>query len=130
MRFLNAMSSVSVDDLDAAKKFYGETLGLGVSVNEMSILNIALPGGGTMIAYPKSDHQPATFTVLNLIVGDISAAVDELNAAGVTMERYDSPEMQADAKGIVRNEYGPPITWFKDPAGNIVSLIEDRATAD
>jgi catechol 2,3-dioxygenase-like lactoylglutathione lyase family enzyme len=124
------MSGFSVNDLDAAQQFYGSTLGLDVSKNEMGILDIKLPGGSKVICYPKDDHQPATNTVLNLIVGDLDAAVDELNAAGVQMERYDSPEMQADAKGIVRNEYGPPIAWFKDPAGNIVSFIEATADTD
>src|SRR4051812_45068272 len=101
MRFLDAMSGFSVDDLDAAQRFYGSTLGLDVKLNEMELLNITLPGGGKVIAYPKPDHQPATFTVLNLIVADISAAVDEMNAAGVEMERYDSEQMRSDAKGIV-----------------------------
>ena len=124
MRFVDAMSGFSVADLDQAKEFYGGTLGLDVSTNEMGILDVKLPGGGHGIIYPKPDHQPATYTVLNLMVEDIDASVDELIAAGVTMEHYDQPEMTTNERGIVRNEYGPPIAWFKDPAGNIISVIQ------
>ena len=124
MRFVDAMSGFSVGDLDKAKEFYGGTLGLDVSTNEMGILDVKLPGGGHGIIYPKPDHQPATYTVLNLMVEDIDASVDELIAAGVTMEHYDQPEMTTNERGIVRNEYGPPIAWFKDPAGNIISVIQ------
>lgn len=124
MRFVDAMSGFSVGDLDKAKEFYGGTLGLDVSTNEMGILDVKLPGGGHGIIYPKPDHQPATYTALNLMVEDIDASVDELIAAGVTMEHYDQPEMTTNERGIVRNEYGPPIAWFKDPAGNIISVIQ------
>jgi catechol 2,3-dioxygenase-like lactoylglutathione lyase family enzyme len=124
MNYVDSMSGFSVDDLDRAKQFYGATLGLDVHTNEMSILELKLPGGGKGIIYPKPDHQAATYTVLNLIVSNIEAAVDELTAGGVTFEQYDREQMRTDAKGIVRNEYGPAIAWFKDPAGNIVSLIE------
>jgi len=124
MRFVDAISGFSVADLDKAKEFYGGTLGLDVSTNEMGILDLKLPGGGHGIIYPKPDHQPATFTVLNLVVDDIDASVDDLTAAGVVMEHYDQPEMTTNARGIVRNEYGPAIAWFKDPAGNIISVIQ------
>jgi len=124
MRFVDAMSGFSVGDLDKAKEFYGGTLGLDVSTNEMGILDVKLPGGGHGIIYAKPDHQPATYTALNLMVEDIDASVDELIAAGVTMEHYDQPEMTTNERGIVRNEYGPPIAWFKDPAGNIISVIQ------
>ena len=85
------------------------------------ILNLELPGGQRVIVYPKDEHRPATFTVLNLEVADIEAAVDELTDAGVIFERYDGVDQ--DARGIQR-EYGPPIAWFKDPAGNILSVIQ------
>lgn len=123
MQFRGAMSGFSVNDLEAAHKFYGETLGLTTSLNEMSILDISLPGGGKGIVYPKADHQPATYTCLNFVVDDIEAAVDALVAAGIQMEQYGVPEMKQDAKGIARGD-GPLIAWFKDPAGNILSVIQ------
>ena len=124
MQFRDSMSGFSVNDLEAAHKFYGETLGLTTSVNEMTILNISLPGGGKAMAYPKDDHQPATYTCLNFMVDDIEAAVDALTAAGIQMEQYGIPDMKQDEKGIARADYGPPIAWFKDPAGNILSVIQ------
>ena len=120
-----AFSSFSVEDLASARRFYGETLGLSVSEDEMGFLELHLGGaGGRVLVYGKTDHQPATFTVLNFAVPDIERAVDGLVAAGVTMERYDVPEMAADAKGIVRGEYGPPIAWFTDPARNVIAVME------
>ena len=124
IQFRDAMSGFSVNDLDAAHKFYGETLGLTTSLNEMSILDISLPGGGKGIIYPKVDHQPATYTCLNFMVDDIEATVDALIAAGIQMEQYGVPEMKQDAKGIASGDYGPPIAWFKDPAGNILSVLQ------
>ena len=121
----HAFAGFSVNDIDAAKKFYGEFLGLSVGTNEMGILDIQLGGGSHVIAYPKPNHQPATFTILNFPVGDIEKAVDDLTSRGVTFEHYDMEQIKTDAKGIARDEYGPPIAWFKDPAGNILSLIED-----
>ena len=120
-------STFSVDDLDAARRFYGETLGLEVrDVGEMGIIELHTAGGEHVTVYPKPDHQPAVFTVLNFPVADIEAKVDALNAAGVTMERYDTPEAAADARGIAGGgDNGPRIAWFKDPAGNILSVIED-----
>jgi catechol 2,3-dioxygenase-like lactoylglutathione lyase family enzyme len=122
--FTTAFSGFSVPDIEAAKAFYGGTLGLDVTINEMGILTIDLPGGASVIAYPKDDHQPATFTVLNLVVPDIDEAVDELTAAGVRFERYEgSPQ---DDKGVMRGkaaDMGPDIAWFTDPAGNILSVM-------
>ena len=115
-----AFSGFSAPDIAAEQAFYRDRLGLDVSL-ENGMLNLALPGGQRTIIDPKDDHQPATFTVLNLEVRDIDAAVDELTAAGVTFEHYDGQAQ--DARGIMR-EYGPPIAWFTDPAGNILSVIE------
>lgn len=123
----HAFSSFSVDDIDMAKKFYGETLGLDVA--EMSIgLSITIAGGGSLFIYPKNDHAPATFTVLNFPVPDIDAAVDHLKAKGVTFERS-SGETATDNKGILRSDgptRGPSIAWFKDPAGNFISVLEQK----
>jgi catechol 2,3-dioxygenase-like lactoylglutathione lyase family enzyme len=119
-----AFSGFSVDDIAAAKAFYGQTLGLQVAENPMGILDITLPGGALVIAYPKENHVPATFTILNFQVDDIERAVDELTAAGVRMERYDQPDLAMDERGIVRGN-GPTIAWFADPAGNICSVIEN-----
>jgi predicted enzyme related to lactoylglutathione lyase len=117
-------SSFSVDDLDAAKRFYGETLGLEVADGPMGILELKLAGGQHVVVYPKPNHQPATFTVLNFVVRDIDKAVDDLNAAGLRMEQYDMPGIKTDEKGIARGEYGPPAAWFKDPAGNILAVAQ------
>jgi catechol 2,3-dioxygenase-like lactoylglutathione lyase family enzyme len=120
-----AFAGFSTDDLDKAREFYAGTLGLRVT-EEMGMLRLHLGGGGTVIVYPKEDHRAATFTVLNFPVPDIAATVDGLAAAGVTMERY--PGFEADERGIVYPpdpQYGPPITWFKDPAGNVIALIQE-----
>ena len=126
MKVLNTFSSFSVTDVAAAKKFYGETLGLDVKNGAMGFLEIDVPGGGHVTCYPKPDHQPATFTVLNLIVPNIDDAVDELNGKGVTMEQYDFGDTKTDARGVMRDE-GPPIAGFKDPSGNVISVIETMA---
>jgi catechol 2,3-dioxygenase-like lactoylglutathione lyase family enzyme len=117
----NAFSGFSVDDLGRAKQFYGETLGLSVSENPAG-LELQLGGGGRVFVYPKPGHEPATFTILNFPVANIDQAVDELTAAGVRFERYDGIEQ--DEKGISRGGDGPNIAWFKDPAGNILSVLE------
>jgi catechol 2,3-dioxygenase-like lactoylglutathione lyase family enzyme len=122
-----AFSSVSVDDIDKARAFYSDVLGLPVKDDQMGVIEVGLGSGNHFIAYPKADHQPATFTVLNFVVSDIEKAVDELTARGVGFEQYDVPEIKTDAKGIARNEFGPPIAWFKDPAGNIFSVLEDSS---
>ncbi len=113
-----AFSGFSVDDIPTAKQFYGATLGLRVS-DDNGMLRLHIEGDRDTLVYPKPDHTPATFTILNFPVGDIDAAVDELAARGVRVETYDG----LDEKGIQRN-YGPPIAWFKDPAGNILSVIQ------
>ncbi len=121
-----AFASFSVDDLEAARAFYGGTLGLDLAASEGGGLNIKLGGGGRVYVYPKPNHQPATFTVLNFIVADIDQAVDALSAKGVPMEHYDMPDFKTDAKGIMRADMDGPeaIAWFKDPAGNILSVLK------
>ena len=123
-----AFSGFSVNDLPTAKKFYSETLGLKVEDDGVG-MRLQLPAGGTVFVYPKRDHQPATFTILNFGVDDIDAAVDDLTRRGVKFERYDSGPTQDD-KGILRGRAqnrGPDIAWFKDPAGNVLSVIEGRS---
>ena len=119
-----AFSGFSVDDLAKAKAFYAQALGLKV-VEEGVGLRLHLPGGGTAFAYPKDDHQPATFTLLDFVVDDIDEAVDELKSRGVSFERYAG--MSQDEKGIVRGiaqNMGPDIAWFKDPAGNFLAVLQ------
>ena len=117
-----AFSSYSVNDLDKAKRFYGQTLGLNVSETEEG-LDIELDGGGEVFLYPKPNHEPATFTVLNFAVSNIDKSVDELRKQGIRFEQYGG-EIQTDEKGIHRDG-GPKIAWFKDPAGNILSVLEE-----
>jgi len=121
-----AFSGFSVDDLAKTKEFYTETLGLTVDDEGVGV-RLQLPGGAGVFAYPKKDHQPATFTILNFEVDNIDEAVDELTKRGVQFEHYeDGPK--TDEKGIFRGRkqnMGPDIAWFKDPAGNILSVIED-----
>jgi predicted enzyme related to lactoylglutathione lyase len=117
-------SSFSVDDLDAARAFYGEKLGLEIGETPMGVIEIKLAGGRHVVAYPKPNHQAATFTVLNFVVPEIDKTVDQLVAAGVEMEQYGMAEMPQDAKGIARDPQGPAIAWFKDPAGNILAVLE------
>jgi len=115
-------STFSADDIPRAKKFYGETLGLDVS-DQMDGLAVHLSGGGEVFVYPKGDeHTPASFTVLNFVVENVENAVDELTKAGVSFEHYEG-ELATDEKGIFHGE-GPTIAWFKDPAGNILSVLE------
>ncbi|MFF1508757.1 VOC family protein [Streptomyces sp. NPDC058326] len=123
----SAFSGFSVDDLDAARRFYGETLGLRVEEEgegDMRMLLLTLAGGARIFVYPKENHTPATFTILNFEVDDIDGAVDELTGRGVTLERY--PEFEADEKGITRAEGGPAIAWFTDPAGNVLSVLQEQ----
>ena len=117
-----AFSGFSTDDIPKAKEFYGETLGIDVS-EENGMLSLKFPGGQNVLIYPKDDHQPATFTVLNIQVEDINHVVDEMTAKGVKFEHYGNDSGQ-DERGIAR-AWGPPIAWFKDPAGNIVSVIQE-----
>ncbi len=118
-----AFSGFSSNEIEASKRFYGETLGLNVS-EEMGGLGLHLAGGGEVFIYPKENHEPAAFTVLNFPVDDVDAAVDRLTEAGVTFERYDG--FDQDEKGIARGSEGegPSIAWFKDPAGNILSVLQ------
>ena len=122
LRVADAFSGFSVDDVDAARDFYTGTLGIPVSERN-GMLELALGQHTRVLVYPKPDHEPAAFTVLNIPVDDIDAAVAELTGRGVVFERYpDMPEM--DERGISRGR--PPIAWFTDPAGNILSVLQDR----
>lgn len=121
-RNTKAFSSFSVDDIAAAKRFYGETLGLDVSEEEMGVLDLHVAGGSEILIYPKPNHTPASFTVLNFPVDDIDASVDELTRRGVRFLRYDG--FDQDDKGIERGGQGPLIAWFSDPAGNILSVMQ------
>lgn len=117
-----AFSGFSVDDIDAARHFYGETLGLDVTDNPMGFLELKLASGGTVLIYGKPNHTPASFTILNFPADDVEAAVDDLNARGVVTKIYTDPDFGTDAKGISRGR-GPDIAWFTDPAGNVLSVV-------
>jgi catechol 2,3-dioxygenase-like lactoylglutathione lyase family enzyme len=117
-----AFSGFAVPDIGKAREFYGETLGLKTS-EEHGLLTLHLAGGRDTLIYPKPDHEPANYTILNFPVDDIDSAVDELVERGVRFERYEGFEQ--DEKGISRDPQGPPIAWFKDPAGNILSVLEN-----
>lgn len=116
-----AFSGFAVDDIEVAQRFYGDTLGLQTSVDD-GLLTLHLASGRDVLVYPKPDHRPATFTVLNFPVDDIDHAVDALTARGVEFVRYEA--FQADDRGIHRGDGGPPIAWFTDPAGNILAILE------
>jgi len=121
-----AFSSFSVDSLEKAKQFYGQVLGLEIS-DVPEGLELHLAGGNNIFVYPKDNHVPATFTILNFLVDDVDKAVDQLVQAGVKFETYDSEQMKTDEKGIARgNGKGPSIAWFKDPAGNFLSVLEGK----
>ena len=125
--YRRSFSGLSVDDLEVARDFYSRTLGLTVEAGSMGVLRVELGGGHEVVIYAKPNHEPATFTVLNFVVDDIDATVDELASRGIRFERYAGFEQ--DAKGIARPpspEQGPPIAWFKDPAGNILAILEER----
>jgi catechol 2,3-dioxygenase-like lactoylglutathione lyase family enzyme len=117
-----AFSGFAVDDLEKAREFYGETLGLSVDLLDEGpgLMTIHLAGGRDTFVYPKPDHVPANYTILNFPVDDVDAEVDELTARGVGFERYEG--MEQDEKGIARGP-GPDIAWFRDPAGNILSVL-------
>jgi len=120
-----SFSSFSVNDLQRAKEFYSQTLGLDVSETPEGLE--LHTGNNTVFLYPKPNHTPASFTVLNFHVDDIDAAVDELNGLGVTLEHYELPDIKTDERGIARGPEGPAaIAWFKDPAGNILSVLQER----
>lgn len=121
----STFSGYSVDDIDAAKEFYGETLGIDVKETKEG-LELHPKGGQTIFLYPKQDHVPATYTVLNFMVEDIDAAAAALAASGIALERYEG--MHQDGNGITRGReagMGPDIAWFKDPAGNILSILHE-----
>ncbi|APU15060.1 MULTISPECIES: VOC family protein [Actinoalloteichus] len=118
-----AYSGFAVADMAKAKRFYGETLGLSLTdSSEFGLMNLHIPGGRDVLIYPSRDHVPASFTILNFPVPDINAAVDELKRRGVTFERYEGFEQ--DAKGVFRGG-GPLIAWFKDPSGNVLSVLQE-----
>jgi catechol 2,3-dioxygenase-like lactoylglutathione lyase family enzyme len=117
-----AFSGFAVPDVAAAKAFYGDTLGIKVSEEEMGLLNLQLGEGREIIVYPKPDHTPATYTILNFPVDDIDAAVDELAGKGVQFLKYEG--FDQDDKGIARGLEGPQIAWFTDPAGNVLSVLQ------
>ena len=124
-----AFSSFSVNNLQKAKEFYSKTLGINVSDNPMGLIELHIAGSNNIMVYPKPNHEPATFTVLNFPVDDIDKTVDELTTKGVVFEQYDFAELKTDEKGISRGdggERGPSIAWFKDPAGNILSVVEEK----
>ncbi|SDQ65686.1 VOC family protein [Microbacterium sp. cf332] len=120
-----AFSGFSVDDLDAARAFYADTLGLDVETDDMGFLEIRLATGGSILVYPKPGHTAASFTILNFPVDDIDAAVDDLRARGVETKIYPDDEFPSDDRGIVRGDgRGPDIAWFRDPAGNVLAVLE------
>jgi catechol 2,3-dioxygenase-like lactoylglutathione lyase family enzyme len=118
----SAFSGFSVNDIQKAKQFYGRTLGLEISESN-GLLKLHLAGNTSVLIYPKPNHSPATFTILNFPVKNVDQAVDDLTKRGVRFEIYDEPGLKTDEKGIFRNG-GPVIAWFKDPAGNILSVLE------
>jgi catechol 2,3-dioxygenase-like lactoylglutathione lyase family enzyme len=123
----HAFSGFSVDNLETAEKFYRETLGLEVDKDQMG-LTLKVAGGNPIFVYQKDDHQPATYTMLNFPVDDIDKAVDELGKKGVVFEHYENDFFKQDEKGIARGRaanMGPDIAWFKDPAGNILSVLQN-----
>ncbi|KTR96141.1 glyoxalase [Microbacterium testaceum] len=120
-----AFSGFAVDDLDAAHRFYADTLGLTVEVlADSGFLSLRLGSGGSVLVYGKPHHTPASFTVLNFPVADVEAAVDDLRARGVETKIYDDADLPTDARGIMR-EGGPLIAWFRDPAGNVLAVLEE-----
>ena len=118
-----AFSSFSVNDIAKAKDFYGKTLGLEISSGPEGTLVLQLSNSAKALMYPKPNHQPATFTVLNFPVDSVDKAVDDLSKRGVRFEIYNEPNLKTDQRGISRGN-GPTIAWFKDPAGNILSVLE------
>ncbi|MEO8666175.1 MAG: VOC family protein [Ignavibacteria bacterium] len=118
-----AFSSFSAKNIEEEKDFYGKTLGLKVTKGMEGILTLHLAGGNDVIIYPKENHTPATYTVLNFSVDNIDKTVDELTNKGIKMEKYNTDEIKTDEKGIMRGN-GPTIAWFKDPSGNILSVID------
>ena len=121
-----AFPSFSVDDLAKARTFYRDTLGLEV-VDRQEGLELEVGSGSKVFVYSKPDHRPATFTILNFPVEDVESAVEKLKSTGVRFENYDLPGIKTDERGIARADDGPVMAWFKDPAGNILSVLQERA---
>ena len=121
-RETKAFSGFAVADIAAAKAFYGDTLGIDVT-QDHGMLTLHLAGGRDTIVYPKADHVPATYTILNFPVDDVEAAVDALTEKGVEFQKYEGEDFATDAKGIMR-QGGPLIAWFTDPAGNVLSVLQ------
>ncbi len=119
-----AFSSFSVKDLDEAKRFYDQMLGLPVSESDEGLI-LQTKGGIEVFIYPKPDHTPATFTVLNFVVDDVDRAVDELTKLGIRFQIYDKGELKTDDRGVFQGK--PKIAWFKDPAGNFLSILENNS---
>jgi extradiol dioxygenase family protein len=117
-----AFSSFSVKDLDETKKFYGQTLGLGISESDEG-LSLQTQGSSDVFIYPKADHTPATFTVLNFVVDDVDKKVDELTKMGIRFEIYDKGDLKTDDRGVFQGK--PKIAWFKDPSGNFLSILQN-----
>lgn len=122
----NAFSGFSVNDISKSKEFYAGILGMKVKDGEMGTLNLIIASGSTVIVYPKPNHVPAEFTILNFPVSNIDEAVDELTEKGITFLKYDNETIKTDHKGVMRGN-GPDIAWFSDPAGNILSVIETES---
>ena len=118
-----AFQSFSVDDLGKARSFYQDTLGLDVDERPEG-LELEVGSGSKVFVYPKEDHTPATFTILNFSVDSVDEAVDKLKSTGITFEQYDLPNIKTDSRGIARDTGGPAMAWFKDPAGNILAVCE------
>ena len=121
-----AFPSFSVNDIGKARAFYRDALGLQVDERPEG-LQLDVGGGNKVFVYNKPNHEPATFTILNFPVDDVEVAVDKLKSTGVTFEQYDLPGIKTDARGIARDTGGPAMAWFKDPAGNILSVLQERA---
>lgn len=127
LNYTKTFSSFSTNDLQKTKEFYGTTLGIKVHDNPMGIIELNLKDGAKVMIYPKEDHKPATFTVLNFVVDDIEKAVDELTEKGIKFEQYNWGEgMKTDERGIMKNSEESSIAWFKDPADNTLSIIQEK----
>ncbi len=128
MEMIESFSGFTVNNTAEAKDFYTSIVGLTLTDEKMG-LHFDMPGGGKFFIYEKPDHKPAEFTILNFVVSDINQAVDELVSKGVVFERYDNMPAEQDESGVLRGlaaNQGPDIAWFKDPAGNILSVIQDK----
>ena len=122
-----AFSSFSVDDVQKAKEFYGQTLGLEVSeAYGGQLLELHIAGGSSILIYPKANHTPAAFTILNFTVDNLDQTMEELSKRGVQFEIYNEGDVMTDQRGIFLSNEGPKIAWFKDPAGNVLSLLEEK----